>query len=712
MKKSIIRGTIAFGVFIMLSFGVPHGVNAMFSTTSATSAGSNMMNMFNNSNYAMDSMQNEQLMQQTNATTNQTKKSSEPERVSATGYLTKEGDKYFIGEDKEKHQIITNQGDILAVLPLIAGTEVAVEFIGQYDAKKKIVYATNMNLLKNPSPDLLEDINEALDEWKAKQPVSGKGYVILEDGKYKLEVKNKVYTIETEVSDIEVVLPFVADDEDLMIELIGPLDEENKIFKAQQLNFASKLPKELLNEINNALLDNKDGKEVDARGYIRDKDGTYLVKVLGESYTMLLSEEYPDIKRIVPVLAGEEILINVIGDLDRTAKTIDVKKLDIIDKPSAKLLKEINTAIAGYEEGNAQVRGLVISKSDGLYFKVNEKEYKMTVEDDKEDLTAFFDVLKNEDQIIQVSGYVSNKNLTIKAGAASIIGQPKSALKAELAEVMSEYVTIPETGKLVDANGEIILKNDKYYISVAFHDYLIKTPKVDMQKTLVVLSESGIPVIITGKINNEERFIDAEKLVIMEQPDKETKEKLDKIMAETKANDNTTSDTVPKNPFANFGNFSGFENFFGNKSGSTGDGASSSPFGNMDFGSLFANLGKNTGGTAGGGATGSTGGNTGAASSPFGDFGSLFQNFFGNGTGGATTNPFSSMFNGSGASGMPSLSFDQIQQQLNNMGTTPTTAPKNTGSTNTPSGGESGTGTSFGSGTESGGSGFSVGGDE
>lgn len=711
MKKSIIKGTIVFGMFVMLSLGVPQGANAMFSTTSA---GGNMMNMFNNTNYAMDSMQNDQLLQQANATN--TQKSSEPQRVSATGYLTKEGDNYFIGEGKEKHQIITNQGDILAVMPLIAGTEVAVEFIGQYDDKKKIVYATNLNLLKNPSPDLLEQINEALDAWKAEQPVSGKGYVILEDGKYKLEVKNKVYTIEAEVSDIEVVLPFVADDDDLMIELIGPLDEENKIFKAQQLNFASKLPKELLDEINNALLDNKDGKEVDARGYIRDKDGTYLVKVLGESYTMLLSEEHPDIKRIVPVLAGEEILINVIGDLDRAAKTIDVKQLDIIDKPSAKLLKEINEAIAGYEEGNAQVRGLVISKTDGLYFKVNEKEYKMTVEDDKEDLTAFFDVLKNEDQVIQVSGYVSNKNLTIKAGAASIIGQPSSALKAELAEVMSEYVTIPETGKLVDANGEIILKDDKYYISVAFHDYLIKTPKVDMQKSLVVLSESGIPVVITGKINNEERFIDAEKLVILEEPDKETKEKLDKILAETKANDNTTSDTVAKNPFANFGNFSGFENFFGNKTGSTGstgDGETTSPFGNMDFGSLFANLGKTTGGTTGGGTTGSAGDTTGgAASNPFGDFGSLFQNFFGNGSGGETTNPFSSMFNGSGASGMPSLSFDQIQQQLNNMGTTPTTSTKNSGSTGSTSDGESGSGTSFGSGTESGGSGFSVGGDE
>lgn len=693
MKKSIIKGTVAFGVFILLSIGVPQAATAAFS---ATAAGANMMNMFSNTNYAMDSMQNDQMMQQ--SATTSTQKSSEPERVSATGYLTKEGDKYFIGEDKEKHQIITNQGDILAVMPLIAGTEVVVEFIGQYDAKKQIVYATNLNLLKNPSPDLLEAINAALDEWKAKQPVSGKGYVILEDGKYKLEVKNKVYTIETEVSDIEVVLPYVADDDDLMIELIGPLDEKNMVFKAQQLNFVTKLSKELLAEINNALLDNKDGKEVSARGYIRNKDGTYLVKVLGESYKMLLSEEHPDIKRIVPVLAGEELLINVVGDLDRSAKTIDVKKLDIIDKPSAKLLKRINEAIAGYEEGNAHVRGLVISKTDGLYFKVNEKEYKMTVEENKDDLTAFFDVLKNENQIVQVSGYVSNKNLTIETGAASLIGQPSASIKSELAEVMGEYVTIPETGKLVDAKGEVILKGDKYYISVAFRDYLIKTPKVDMQKSLVVLSESGIPVVITGKINNEERFIDAEKLVILEEPDKETKAKLDKILADTKASENTTSDTVAKNPFANFGNFAGF---FGNNSGSTSEGNSSSPFGNTDLGSLFANFGK----AAGGDSTGSTG--SGTSGSSFGDFGSLFQNFFGNGSNGATTNPFSSMFNGSGSSGMPSLSFDQIQKQLNNMGTTPTTSTSNSGST---SDGKSGSGTSFGSGTESGGSGFSVGG--
>jgi hypothetical protein len=584
-----------------------------------------------------------------------------------------------------------------------------VEFIGEYDAGKKIIYATKMNLLKSPSPDLLEEIETALEEYSATKPVSGKGYIILEDGEYKLEVKNQVYTIETEVSDIEVVLPFVADDEDLMIELIGPLNKEDMVFKAEKLNFLTKIPDELMKEINEALLDNKDGKEVDARGYIRDKDGVYSVKIHGESYTLVLSEEYPDVLRIVPVLANEEILINVVGILDRANKKIAVEKVDIIDKPSIKLQKEIAAAIEGFEEGNANVRGNVVSKTDGLYLNVKDKEYKMIIEEEQEDVIAFLNVIKDEDEMVQVSGFLSNKNKTITAGALTLIGQPSDSIKAELAEAMSEHVEIPATGKLVDAKGEVIEKSGKYYISVAFHDYLIKTPKIDMQKSLVVLSESGIPVVITGKINNEERFIDAEKLVITETPSADVKAQLDKIMADAKATNNganTNNNSNNNNPFGNFGNFgnfAGFGNLFGNNNqGTNTNGETSSqsnPFANFNFGNMFG--GTQNSGTTGGTTDGTTGGTTSGSSSPFGNFGSLFQNFFGSGSSGTgSSSPFSSLFSGTNNSGMQSLSFDQIQQQLNNMGTTPTTSSNSSNSQ----------GVSFGSGSGStSGSGFSVG---
>lgn len=729
MKKTIKKGAVVVSTSIMLLSLAPNVSHAMdFGTTNFPMAQStNTFNTMSSNNFAMDSLSQQQQM---NALSQNQQQQSDKNKVSAVGYITKQEDKFYLDTNGTKHEILTQKGDILAVMPLLVDKEILVEFVGQYNSQTKQISAETLNLLKTPSDELSDQIKEALEEYKADQDVSGKGYIAEDEGKYKLRVNNKLYTILTDSSDIEVILPIISE-EDIMVELIGKLDSEALTFTAKRMNFLDKPSTEKTEAINSALLANKDGKEVNATGYIKTVEGGgYSVKIQGVNYTLVLSDEQIDIQKVVPIIANKELLINVVGKISIADKKIEVTKFDIVDTPSPNLQAEIAKAIEGYEEGNGTATGHIISKDGDMYLKVEPKdadgeptgvvrEYKITAE--KEDLKTFLEVVKDEEALVSLSGFVSNKNKTVKAEKALLSSAISSELKSELATAMAPHIKLPDNGSTVDVKGKVIKKGSDYYVEVSFSDYKITSERNDLNQTLPLIADTGLAVALTGKIDTVNKGLKADRLSILETPSKELKEKIDAVIASGKNSSGTTgsngSTTGQNNPFGNFpnfGNMSNFPSFQGltgnsNTGGTTNGTTANNPFANFDFSkfsgfsnsgnngdamsSLFSNLANmqmpsTSGQTSGQGSNGMS---------------SLFSSFFGNTGANSTT----SLFNNQQMANMPSLSFNQIQQVLNGMGQTPSTGSQTSSNTSGSSSSSSGS-NGFAEGEPNGTSGFSV----
>lgn len=713
MKKFLVKGlsTLTVASLMFLAFPVNNSANAMFSTMSAptmsNAANTTMTTATSNSsdNFAMDSlMQQMQNAFSNNNTTNNNKqtndksKTDQPNKVSAVGYLTEENEKYYIGDGKGKHQIITERGDIKAILPILVDTDMLVEFQGTYDEKNKIVKAEYLKLTKTPSAYLKSLIDDALEEYKATQPTSGRGYIVEKDGEYVLKIKKDYYSIETELEDITTILPMIAEEGDYaLIEIIGLLDKEEKKFtKVTKLNFLEEIEDDFLDKMNKALLLVKDGKEVDASGYIRKSDGKFYINVLGEKYEIVLSDLYKDVQGIVPIVANKEVAVTMKGILDLESKTLEGTKIDIASQPSPNLLEKINAVLEEHAEGDANVVGTINEISGDLYLTVKEKHYKISVEKDKPEVGKFINILKGTEEKVKATGLISNKNLTIEIGAITLVGTGTEDIRNRIATELSEYIDLPETGSKIQGKGVIIEKNGKYYQIIAFSDYLIKTTRKDLQQALPILAEEGVIVTTDGTIDNELKLIDINKITINEAPSEEALKELNDIAV---ANGGTSDKKITGDNGSTNGNTNGnTNNGSGNSTGSIWDSllnnkSSNSLFGS-GFGDLFSSfssgslfnglLGNNNNGNTnpsnGEGNSNPTGdmsnlwSQLGNGSSGFGNFGSLFSQL------GGSSSLFSSLLGNSNNSPMTNLSVDQIKGQLDSISSA---SSKNTSEGNT-----------------------------
>lgn len=696
MKKFLVKGlsTLTVASLMFLAFPVNNNAHAMFNALSApnmsaTNANNTTMSTATNSstdNFAMDSlmqqMQNAFSNNNTNnkQNTDKSKTNQQANKVSAVGYLTEENEKYYIGDGKGKHQVITERGDIKAVLPILVDTDMLVEFQGTYDEKNKIVKAEYLKLTKTPSSHLKSLIDEALEDYKATQPTSGRGYIVEKDGEYVLKIKKDYYSIETELEDITTILPMIVEEGDYtLVEVIGLLNaEEKKFTKVTKLNFLEEIDDKFLDKMNKALLLVKDGKEVDASGFIRKDDGKFYINVLGEKYEIVLSDLYKDVQGIVPIVANKEVAVTMKGILDLESKTLEGTKIDIASQPSPSLLEKINAVLEEHAEGDANVVGTVNEISGDLYLTVKEKHYKISFEKDKPEVEKFVNILKGTDEKVKATGLISNKNLTIEIGAITMVGVGTETIRKRIATELSEYIDLPESGSEVQAKGVIVEKNGKYYQIIAFSDYLIKTTRKDLTDALPILAEEGVLVTTDGVIDNELKLINIKKITINEAPSEEALKELNDIAV---ANGGKSDDKITGNTgnTGNTGSTNGNgNNNSGNSTGSIWDSLLNNKSGNSLFGSGFGDLfssfnsgnpfgsllGNGNNSNASDGTTSSTGdmsnlwSQLGGGNSSFGNFGSLFSQLGGN------SSLFNSLLGNSNASPMTNLSVDQIKGQL------------------------------------------------
>lgn len=699
MNRITKMGMLTVGASLLILSTPPSKALATdFSTMSMPSAMFSATNLATTTatNASASDMGNDFLSNQMNQMTqnqHQQNQQNQPQKANATGYVVKEGEKFFLTANNEKYEILTEKGDVKAVLPIVSGKEMPVKLVGQYNASTKQFLAEGMSLLKTPSDSMKAQLDDALKEYKKSQDISGIGKIITVDGKPTFSVNSKNYTILTSNSDVEVVLPLISET-GLKVELIGQLDEDVNTFTAKRLNFKENPSKELIEKIDLALLVNKDGKEIDAKGTVVKADGKYHLSIFGGKY--LIEYTRPDIERVLPVVADTDLTIKITGTMRLDAKKIEAKKLDIIQRPSDALSKKITEALKGYEEGNVQARGYILKKDDSFYLKIEDKQYKISAE--KDDLKAFLGAVADEDVIIQMGGYISNIENTFDAKTGLVVGTIPAGVKAKVKAALEPYMDKPENGKVVDASGYITKEDDSYFIEVNFDKYKISSEKADLTASLPIIANQNLTTVVTGKIDTEQFTIKAEKLKVIDVPNKETQDKLKAVIAGGKTTSTgSTGQTANNSPFSGFGNFdfSKFPSFNqamqGGTSGGTA-GTTSSMFSNFDF-SKFANFGSLSGKLQGG-----TGGTTAPA-----NLSGMLQQLLGNkNVNGGTVSGSTSQMQ------LPSLSFDQIQQVLGKMNSSVPTGSGATGgatsntSTNTQQSG--------GSGFSSGGSGFSGGG--
>lgn len=703
MNRNMKRGVATVGISLMVLSVSPLKASAsMFQTTAMPSMfnATNMAAQTSMTSFASDAG-NDFLSNQMNLLNQQSQQSQQsqgPQQATATGYVKKEGENYFLTANNEKYQILTEKGDILAVLPIVAGKEMPVKFTGQYNASTKQFLATGMSLLKTPSDSMKSQLDDALKEYKKSQDISGVGKIITVDGKPTFSVNSKNYTILTGNSDIEVVLPLISGT-DMKVELIGQLDEDVNTFTAKRLNFKENPSEELIEKIDLALLVNKDGKEIDARGVVVKKDDKFYLNIFGGDY--LIEYSRPDIEKVLPVVADTDLTVKITGTMRLESEKIEAKKLDVIQRPSDALSKKINEALKGYEEGNVQARGKILKTEEGFNLKIEDKEYKISVS--KEDVKAFLGAVANEDLVVQLGGYISNMDKTFDAKTGLVVGEVPAAVKGKLKTALSPYMTAPENGKVVDASGYITKENEAYFIEVNFDKYKIVSEKADLNASLPVVADKNLTTIITGKIDTENFKINAEKLKIIDVPSKEIQEALESAV-KPNATGNTSNTGNSQSPFGNFGNFANFDfskfpsfsNMNSNGGTTGGATAASNMFANFDF-SKFANFGS----LANQLSSGNTGGDS---STGYSGLSGRLQEFLSsrNVNGGTLSGSNSPMQ-------LPSLSFDQIQQVLGQMNSSVKTgSSQSSNSSGSSSAGQS-AGFASGEPTDSSGSGFSSG---
>lgn len=694
MKKLLVKGVTTLTVASLLLLSTPNDNKAFamtgFSSSPAMSTFSNTMNSALTTNSSSDNFAMSSLMEQmqnnilNNNTTSDKKKEEEEKKkenankVSAVGYLSEIDEKFFIGDGEGKVQIISDKGDILAILPVLVDTDMLIEVQGEYNKEKKIVKADVLNLTKKPSAYLSSLIEEALDEYKATQPTSGRGYVVEKDGEYVLKIKKDYYSIETELEDITTILPIIeAEGDYTLVEVIGVLDaEEKKFTKVTKLNFLEKVDDKFLEKINEALLAIKDGKEVDASGFIRKSDGKFYIEVLGGKYEILLSDLYKDVQGIVPIVANKEVAVTMKGILDLESKTLEGTKIDIASQPSPNLLEKINEVLEEHAEGDANVVGAVNEISGDLYLTVKDKHYKISVKEDKPEILTFLNVVKGTDEKIKATGLISNKNLTINIGAITLVGVGSEETRLALATNLKEYIKMPESGSEISARGVIVEKGGKYYQVISFSDYLIKTSRQDLTDALPILAEEGLLITTDGVIDNELKLMTINKITINEKPSDEAMKKLNDVAVKnggkndpTVSGNNTSGSNTTNNNTNNNQNTS-TGSIWDKLGGSSNNSMFGGGFGDLlkNFGSasLFQSMmgGSNGGTTDGEGSNNELGGlfgQLGAGNSAFGNFGSLFSQL------GGSSSLFNSLLGNSNTSGMPNLSVDQIKDQMNNV---------------------------------------------
>lgn len=450
--------------------------------------------------------------------------------VSAKGYIIQQSDGNFYFKVGKKYYLLDPQEkDLELALDLIVEEEIMlVQLTGLLEdldesPKTKTVEENNSSEGDSTTAEGSETNEGSTDSETAEEGAEGSDTS---------EETNESSETEEESTPTESETTSKVDTSNLSL-------EAEKIFKITGLTFLEQLDKEFLDNLNSELFKSKDGTEVKINGYVYSDGDDIVVEFNDKSMKLVPDGTYDEVPLILDLVKDTELKTTVVGVLDIASNTIKTKRLDIVDVPSTDLAKEINEILSEYAEGEALARGYVVSTSNGYGLKIEEKIYEISIlkEENKEtgetaeikNVREFLEIIKDTETFIQAQGLISTKNLTFEVYGASVIGIPEDDnVRAQLGALIAPELKIPETGSKMSAEGYIVKKNNNYYISIAFNDFLLKTEDPVVARLLPILEREELVVGVEGIVDAELKLVNATYVQLLQEP-------TDEVLAELKA---------------------------------------------------------------------------------------------------------------------------------------------------------------------------------
>lgn len=344
---------------------------------------------------------------------------------------------------------------------------------------------------------------------------------------YYLEFNDKYLILQTDKYDIIGAVKYLTSKE-IVTEANGVYDEKNNVLYLNNINIVSKLSETQDAGLKNAIEEEMKKAPVNAKGYIKKDGEKFVMEIKDKIYN--LDAKKNDIKAVLPILAGKEILVQVVGPLNKETKTISVTAMGTLSALETEMKKKLEEAIFNSFDGEEiDATGRLVETKNQFFIRIKDEKYEVST--DREDIKAILPIVSETELPVKVTGKLDLKNKKIISDKISILQQPSKSVQTRLATAMAPYRE--EDGAAVGLLKSVPGKLDEYSLLVKDQEYLIKLDekaKDDLKAFLAVVADQDMKLQINGYISNRTKTIKAKSATMVDTPSKELRDLIRKAL--------------------------------------------------------------------------------------------------------------------------------------------------------------------------------------
>lgn len=250
----------------------------------------------------------------------------------------------------EKVEVISNNDNIDAVLPVISDEDIYVKVKGFYDLEEESVLLDHLHISSQLSDDKREDINEAIEAANERT-----GYILKEDDDLFFKVGEDKYKMQVSGQEF-LTLSLILANKDIEVTIIGDLDREENILSVSEMKNKEELPEEIQEKVMRAFYPIPLLEEERANmGVLVEENNRFFIERDGERKGEITPVN-ENIEKVLPIIADKDVKIAVKGLVDEDG-VLEVDHLDIQSKLNYSTRQDLQQALYGNQNNTGFSNG-------------------------------------------------------------------------------------------------------------------------------------------------------------------------------------------------------------------------------------------------------------------------------------------------------------------------------------------------------------------